>query len=199
MSLLAVFGVLLSRHAGQDDVVIGAPISNRDDPQLRDLIGFFVNTLALRLRLRAEDPFERVLEHVRRTTLGAYRHRHIPFERLVETLAPRRSVQAMPLLQVMFLLDAGDAPPLTLLHLRTSRVGTVIDRPQFDLKVTVAVEANRAVVSWRYNQDLFDAWRIEQMARHYERLLTAFADDPGCQVGAAPLLTPEERAQMLVG
>ena len=90
MTLLAAYGVLLARYSGQDDIVVGSPIANRQDAQLEPLIGFFVNTLVMRLRLRPGLSFAALLADVRRTALEAYQHQDVPFERVVKALAPHR-------------------------------------------------------------------------------------------------------------
>ena len=105
MTLLAAFAVLLARYSGQDDIVVGSPIANRQDAQLEELIGFFVNSLVMRVRVKPEASFTEVLAAVRRTTLEAYQHQDIPFERLVEALSPARSLSHPPVFQVVFALQ----------------------------------------------------------------------------------------------
>src|SRR5262249_43550961 len=105
MTLLSGFAVLLGRYSGQDDITVGSPIANRQEAQLEDLIGFFVNSLVMRVRLNGEESFSELLTEVRRTTLEAYQHQDIPFERLVEELQPERSLNTTPIFQVMFALQ----------------------------------------------------------------------------------------------
>jgi hypothetical protein len=102
MTLLAGFGVLMSRYSGQDDIVVGTPIANRQEARLAELIGFFVNTLVMRVRVERERSFSELLREVRRMALEAYQHQDVPFERLVEELAPPRSLNTTPLFQVVF-------------------------------------------------------------------------------------------------
>src|SRR5262249_57953053 len=104
MTLLAGFGVLMSRYSGQDDIVVGAPIANRQEAQLEELIGFFVNMLVMRVRVERERSFSELLGEVRRMALEAYQHQDVPFERLVEELSPPRSLNTTPLFQVSFAL-----------------------------------------------------------------------------------------------
>ena len=103
MTLLAIFATLLQRYSGQDDVVLGSPIANRQEEQLEQLIGFFVNALVLRVRINPEQTFSELLSEVRKMALDAYRHQDLPFERLVEELSPQRSLNKTPLYQVLFL------------------------------------------------------------------------------------------------
>ena len=105
MTLLAAFGVLLARYSGQDDIVVGSPIANRQEEQLEELIGFFVNTLVMRLRLTPAMSLRELLAQVRQTALEAYRYQDIPFERLVEELSPQRSLNTTPVFQVVFALQ----------------------------------------------------------------------------------------------
>ena len=104
MTLLAAFAVLLERHSGQQDIVVGSPIANRQDAQLEHLIGFFVNTLVMRLRVDPHRSFSELLGIVRAVTLEAYQHQNLPFERLVEELSLPRSLNTTPVYQVMFAL-----------------------------------------------------------------------------------------------
>ena len=105
MTLLAAFQSLLFRHSGQDDIVVGTPIANRRYRELEDLIGFFVNTLALRAVRWQTLTFTELLQRVREVTLGAYAHQDLPFEKLVEELQPERDLSRNPLFQVMFALQ----------------------------------------------------------------------------------------------
>ena len=105
MTLLAAFGALLSRYSGQSDLVIGTPIANRTRSELEGLIGFFVNTLALRLDLSGDPSFAALLERVRTVATEAYAHQDLPFEMLVARLAPERHLSQAPLFQVMFALQ----------------------------------------------------------------------------------------------
>ena len=114
MTLLAAFYVLLSRYTGQQDIVVGTPITNRTHAETEGLIGFFMNTLALRGDLSDDPTFRELLTRVRATALGAYAHQDLPFEKLVEELQPERSMSHSPLFQVVFTLQnaAGGAMEL---------------------------------------------------------------------------------------
>ena len=102
MVLLAAWQFLLSRYSGQHDIVVGAAIANRNRADIENLIGFFVNTLALRVRVPTDESFLELLARVREVTLGAYKHQELPFERVVEELQPERQSGSQPLFQVMF-------------------------------------------------------------------------------------------------
>ncbi|MBF0215186.1 MAG: non-ribosomal peptide synthetase, partial [Magnetococcales bacterium] len=114
MTLLAAFATLLGRLSDQEDVVIGTPVANRNRPETESLIGFFVNTLALRVDLAADPAFRELLVRVRRVTLDAFAHQEIPFEQLVEALQPTRNLSHAPLFQVLFALQNAPFDPMTL-------------------------------------------------------------------------------------
>src|SRR6476660_682924 len=155
MTLLAVFGMLLSRYSGQDDIVVGSPIANRQDEQLEALIGFFVNSLVMRVRLRREMSFGEMLSEVRQTALAAYEHQDVPFERLVEELSPERSLNTTPLFQVMFALQNAPMDRQQLKQLEVTPVGGAELRVRFDLEVHAFESGGEITVHWVYNQDLF--------------------------------------------
>ncbi|HET8889838.1 MAG TPA: amino acid adenylation domain-containing protein, partial [Candidatus Angelobacter sp.] len=197
MTLLAVFGMLLSRYSGQDDIVVGSPIANRQDEQLEALIGFFVNSLVMRVRPRGEMSFGELLGQVRQTALAAYEHQDVPFERLVEELSPERSLNTTPLFQVMFALQNAPMGQQRLKQLEVTPVGGGELRVRFDLEVHALESGGEITLYWQYNRDLFDRWRMEQMARHYVQMLEAVVRDPGCAAGRVEMLSAMERHQLL--
>ena len=135
MTLLAAFGVLLSRYSGQDDIVVGSPIANRQEVQLEEMIGFFVNTLVMRMRVKGEMSFGELMGEVRKTALEAYQHQEIPFERLVEELSPERSLNRTPVFQVSFALQNAPWVPAHLKGLEVEPVRGGELRVRFDLEV----------------------------------------------------------------
>ncbi|HEY2235877.1 MAG TPA: amino acid adenylation domain-containing protein, partial [Candidatus Angelobacter sp.] len=197
MTLLAVFGMLLSRYSGQDDIVVGSPIANRQEEQLEELIGFFVNSLVMRVRPRTDISFGELLSQVRQTALAAYEHQDVPFERLVEELSPERSLNTTPLFQVMFAVQNARMDKQQLKQLEVNPVNGGELRVRFDLEVHAFERGGEMTVSWLYNRDLFDRWRMEQMSRHYVRMLDAVVREPGCVVGRVEMLSVKERHQLL--
>jgi non-ribosomal peptide synthetase component F len=171
MTLLAGLGVLLGRYSGQEDIVVGSPIANRQDAQLEGLIGFFLNTLVLRMRVSREKSFRELLEEVRGTTLEAYRYQDIPFERLVEMLAPERSLNGTPLCQVVLTMHNTPWVAQRLGELALENVTDDEFQVRFDLTVHAWEAGGKVGFSWLYNKDVFAGRRIEQMARHYVRVL----------------------------
>ncbi len=178
MTLLAAFALLLDRYGAQEDVVIGTPIAGRQDSQLEPLIGFFVNSLVMRVAVHPLESFRALLAQVRATTLDAYRHQEIPFERLVEALAPGRSPGRAPLIQTMFALQNAPAAPLQLDGLAIESLPSEAYRVRFDLEVH-AVEADAGLdIIWLYDFALFERPRIAQMARCFTALLEAIGRNP---------------------
>lgn len=175
MTTLAMFGIILARYTGQDDLVIGSPIANRQDAQLESLIGFFANTLALRLRVNDRETFRNLLTQVRRTSLEAYEHQDVPFERVVEALAPARADNVMPLVQATFALQNVSSLPLSLRGMTVEALDPPPSTVRFDLEVYAIERMERLDVYWLYNTAIFERARIEQMASDYVNGLMAVA------------------------
>jgi pristinamycin I synthase 3 and 4 len=197
MTLLSAFAVLLERYSGQNDIVVGTPIANRQDSQLENLIGFFVNSLIMRVRVAPEQSFLELLARTRSAALEAYQHQDLPFERLVEELSPERRLNAAPIFQVVFALQNA---PFVAQHFKDLQVESVAaddPRVRIDLEVH-AIERDDALdVHWLYSRDLFDRWRMEQMAGHFLRALEAAARNPRQQVAEIELLSSQERLRIL--
>src|SRR5271169_3171183 len=199
MTLLAAFQVLLSRYSGQDDVVVGTPIANRNRGEIEGLIGYFANTLPLRTRLDGDPTFRDLLERVKETSLGAYAHQDMPFERLVEELRPERSLSHNPLFQVLFSLQNAPRKAFELNGLQLTPLGGVTGTTaKFDISVFLLEDANGRSGRIEYNTDLFDGTTIDRMLRHYLGMLEAALANPETHISQLPLLTPDEREQILV-
>jgi amino acid adenylation domain-containing protein len=197
MSLLAAFAVLLSRYSGQEEIVVGTPIANRQEVELEDLIGFFVNTLAMRVQVNEDKSVGELVAEARRVALEAYQHQDVPFERVVEELSPERSLNTTPIFQVLFALQNAPWAPERIKGLEVELVVGDELRVRFDLEVHVWESEDQIELSWLYNRDLFDRWRMEQMARHYLRVLEAMIADARQQICSIELLTAQERRQIL--
>jgi amino acid adenylation domain-containing protein len=197
MALLASFAVLLERYTGQQDIVVGTPIANRLDAQLEDLIGFFVNSLVMRVRVNPALTFRELLGQVKQTTLDAYDHQDVPFERIVGELSPERSLNASPLFQVVFAMQNAPSRPQSLKGLRLEPVAVEEMHARFDLDVN-AVESEAGLdIYWLYNRDLFDAWRIEQMARHHLELIENVLRNPDLPLRRFDILSRTDSRQLL--
>jgi non-ribosomal peptide synthetase component F len=138
MTLLAAFSVLLSRYCGKTDIAVGTPIANRNRPEVENLIGFFVNTLAMRIDASGDPSFTELLSRVRETALGAYSHQDVPFEAVVDALQLERSLSHSPLFQVMFVLqEAQDSRSAPLEELTLSPIAFDFPITKFDLTPTL--------------------------------------------------------------
>ncbi|HEX2568766.1 MAG TPA: MupA/Atu3671 family FMN-dependent luciferase-like monooxygenase [Polyangia bacterium] len=194
MALLAVFQVLLLRASGQSqgDICVGAPIAGRTRPEIEGLIGFFVNTLVLRCRPSRAQWFRELLAEVRETTLAAYAHQDLPFEKLVEALKPSRALGHTPLFQVAFALLNAPLPRLVLGELQIEPLEIDNGTAKFDLTLSLEPTAE----GWRgrieYSTDLFEAATIERMARHFLCLLEGVLRAPETRLGDLPLGSQDE-------
>jgi amino acid adenylation domain-containing protein/FkbM family methyltransferase len=197
MTLLAVFQVLLQRYTGQDDIAVGSPIAGRMRSEIENVIGFFVNTLVLRGDLSSDPTFRELLRRVRQTTLAAYSHQDLPFEKLVDELRPERSLSQNPIFQVMFSLEHAVAEDIAWDTLKATRIDLDRDSAKFDLLLLVRETRRGIQVKLNYSTDLFDAARIERMMEHFLTLLEGVADNPDRCLSALPLLTNSEQQQLL--
>ncbi|HWM91848.1 MAG TPA: amino acid adenylation domain-containing protein [Thermoanaerobaculia bacterium] len=194
MGLLASLGALLSRYAGRPDVVVGSPVAGRTRSEVEPLIGFFVNTLALRLRWEGDPGFAGLLARARRTVLMAHAHQELPFEKLVAELSPERSLGHTPLFQVMLTLQERDAGSLEILDAETLPLARGESR--FDLELGVIEGDGGLRLLWRYDRDLFDEPTVARMAGHHEQLLRGLLQDPEARLSGLALLSPAEEEQL---
>lgn len=192
MTMLAAFHALLSRYSGQNDLLIGTPVANRNRVELEGLIGFFVNTLVLRGDLRGDPTFREFVGRVREDALQAFAHQELPFEHLVEALKPQRDPSRTPLFQVMFSDETAQAS-LSLPGLSLQTVPLERGTAMFDLTLTVADDGGDLVVSAEYNSDLFDESTITRLLRHYESLIGQLTAHPDGRVSAAQIADAAER------
>ncbi|SEM69381.1 amino acid adenylation domain-containing protein [Stigmatella aurantiaca] len=195
MTALAAFYTLLYRLTGSEDIVVGAPLANRAHPLTEDLIGFFVNTLALRCQVQGSLSFQELLQRVRALTLEAYEHQDVPFERVVDELGIERSLSYNPLFQVLFVLQNAPLPPLRLGNLSMSQVTPNFDAVKFDLVVILEEHDGGLAASWSYDADIFDEAAIARMHRQYELLLRQLAGGADRSLARLELQTETERKQ----
>ena len=197
MTLLTAFQIVLARYSGQDDVVVGVPVANRNRAEVEHLIGFFVNTLVMRADLSGNPTFREALRRVKESTLGAQAHQDVPFEKLVQELHPERDTSRNPLFQVTFQLfsspsaiypqPSSNMRPM-LVQRGTSNVDLALDLDETGDFVGGVIE---------YSTDLFDASTIERLAERFIRLLESVAADPEASLAAHCLLGDEERRCVL--
>ena len=199
MTLLAAFQSLLFRHSGQDDIVVGTPIANRRYRELEDLIGFFVNTLALRARSLKTLTFTELLQQVREVTQAAYAHQDLPFEKLVEELQPERDLSRNPLFQVMFALQNMPSSVLELPGLTIEKQELESHVTRVDLECHLWEEGEVLRGGIVYNTDLFDHATIQRMAVNFQTLLQSIAANPTEAVASLRLLRAEDEQQLVYG
>jgi amino acid adenylation domain-containing protein len=200
MVLLAAGQALLGWTAGQDDVVVGTDVASRNRSETEGLIGFFINQLALRTRLGGDPTFRELLARVRETTLGAYAHQDLPFDKLVEILKPERRLNRSPLFQAKVNLLNVPAPPLELPGLRIEPLAAARETAQFDWILNLFDAGQGLVASVEYDSDLFDAATIDRMLGNFEALLRAVADRPDLRLSElAEVLEESDAAQRLAG
>jgi len=192
------FVLLLSRYSGQKDIVLGVPVANRDEKQIDSLIGFFTNTLALRLDVSKASHFLELLKQSQDVVLDGFTHQAMPFERLVEALKIPRSMDRTPLFQVMFSMEEFQSwKKATLSNLDIQPILLENRVAKFDLTLSLSKTDQGITGEFEFNQDLFDAWRIRAMADHFTMLLTAIVDGPQKTMGMLDILTREEKDQIL--
>ena len=198
MTLLAAFKVLLYRYTGQTDIVVGSPIANRTRSELEGLIGFFVNTLALRTDLSSDPRFIDFLEKVKVVTLEAFAHQDTPFEKVVEAVNPPRDMSYSPLFQAFFALQNFPMGPTEIPEL--TRIPAAVDTgaSMYDITFYVGEESERLSGKIEYNTDLFDPGTIRRMAGHFETLLEGITANPEKRLSELEILTEVERHQLLV-
>ncbi len=198
MTLLAAYNTLLYRYTGQEDILVGTPIANRDRTEIEGLIGFFVNTLVMRTDLSLNPSFNELLPRIREMALSAYAHQDLPFEMLVETLQPERDMSHTPLFQVMFALQNAPMSEIELTGLSVSSLPIESSTAKFDLTLIMENTATGLLGWWEYNTDLFDSITIKRVISHFACLLEGIVANPSEQISQLPLLTQFEQQQLLV-
>ncbi|MCP4657643.1 MAG: amino acid adenylation domain-containing protein, partial [bacterium] len=197
MTLLAAFGALLFRYTMQEEIVVGTAIAGRNRAEIEDLIGFFVNTLALRCDLSQNPSVRTLIDRAREVTLAAFSHQDLPFEQLVEALQPQRDPSRPALVQVMFALQEAPLEVLELPGLRLTPVEIDTAAANFDLTVMLRPEGEGLVGSIEYATDLWDAATIGRMIGHFRTVLAGAVADGHERLAQLPLLTPAETRQVV--
>ncbi|MEM7351130.1 MAG: amino acid adenylation domain-containing protein, partial [Acidobacteriota bacterium] len=197
ITLLTAFLGLLHRWSGSRDLVVGSPMAHRPRRETEDLIGLFLNMVALRTDLAGNPSFTALLRRVRTAALAAYAHQNLPFERLVEELAPARSPSYTPVFQVTFTFQGNPAQPLQLAGLSTEPLLSTTHTARFDLTLSMWDDPAGWQGDLEYNIALFDPSTLSHFANHFTSLLAAAAADPEAALTELPLLSPAEHHQLL--
>jgi non-ribosomal peptide synthetase component F len=199
MTLVTGFQTLLSRYSSQEQFIVGTDLANRTSVDTERLIGFFINVLPLRADLSGDPIFRDLLRRVRETSLGAYAHQDMPFDKLVEELSPERSLSHNPLVQVLFVMlnapDSGHRFP----GLQVAPFELELTKSKFDLALFIQEKDGGIAANWLYSTDVFDASTIERMAGHYMTLLGSIAAQPEARISALEMLSASEQALEEVG
>ena len=196
MTLLGALAVVFSRAAGQSDLVVGTPIAGRTRVETEGLIGFFLNTLALRVDLSDGPAFGELLARVRETTLGAYGHQDLPFERLVEAVGAERNLSHAPIFQHVLVLQNTPDTEIALPGLRLEGLGIETGTTRYDLSLSISELGGGLRGRMIYNRDLFDAATVRRMLGHFGTLLRAAVEEPDRPITALPLMDEAERRQL---
>lgn len=192
MLLASAWMALLSRYAQEDDIVIGLPIAGRLSQETDAMVGLFVNTLVLRARFDSDPTFRDLVKQVRGTCLEAYEHQEVPFERIVTELQPHRERNQTPLFQVMLAFANLPNPSLSFGKARVQSLPFDRKVAKFDLSLNLRSNAGEIEGRLEYRPELFDSWRIEQMARHFIQLLSEAVRSPDLRIHQVSLFPPDE-------
>ncbi len=194
MTMLAAYALLLMRYTGQTTIPIGMPISHRPQPELEHLVGFFLNTLVLRVQIHPPMMTGReLLGHVREVALAAYAHQDLPFELLVEALQPERSASNSPLFQVMFEFENAPVRQIELPNLTLSREWLPHGGAQTDLALLIEETPHELICQWEYATDLFAPATITRFAESYTTVLHALVAQPDLPIRQLPILTAAQQ------
>lgn len=196
MTLLAAFQILLACYSGQDDIVVGTDVANRNRAEIEDLIGFFVNQLVLRTDLSGNPTFRDLLRRVRTITLQAYAHQDLPFEKLVEVLNPRRSTQVSPFFQVKLVWQNTAIEPQTLPGITVRPLGEdAKSSAKLDLVLFMGESVEGLQGSFVYNTDLFDATTMSVYAHHLRLVLENVTTRPDIKLDELKTIIKKEQEQ----
>ena len=200
MTMLAAFKVLLYRYSSQEDICVGTPVAGRNQRELEGLIGFFVNTLALRSQLKGNMTFIELLHEIKAMTLEAYAHQEVPFETVVDAVVKERDMSRNPLFQVMFgLQNTPEIPELKLGELSLSVEAHEHSTSKFDIAFLIKETSSGIHGTVEYCIDLYREETISRMLNHYINLLQSIAASPQEQIGYLAMLSGAEEEQLLVG
>jgi len=197
MVLMAAYQILLHRYTGEEDIVVGTPIAGRPVPEIEDLIGLFINTLAIRAQVSSGATVREFLNQVKQVALGAYSNQDLPFERLVKELQPDRTLAHNPLFQVMFVLQSEEILPLNLPGITAEHFRIDHVMANFDLTLDIVEHGDELACMFESNADLFEPETITRLMGHFQNVLEAMTRNVAQKISELPLLTEAERQQLL--
>jgi amino acid adenylation domain-containing protein len=197
MAMMAGFQVLLHRYSGETDIVVGSATASRPRPEIEGLMGFFANNIVLRSDLSGDPTVRALLKQVRGSALKAYEHQEVPFDMLVDAIAPQRALGHSPIFQSMLVLHGRLPTTIHLPGLECEPLQIPIGTARFDLCVDLFDMPEGLVVFFEYSTALFDASTVERMLDHYRTLLEGMAAQPDSPVGALPMMSHAEQQSLL--
>ncbi|MBD2567364.1 non-ribosomal peptide synthetase [Anabaena lutea] len=198
MTMVAALKTLLYRYTGQDDIVIGTDVANRNRGETEGLIGFFVNLLVLRTDISGYPTFRELLQRVRKVTLEAYNHQDLPFDKLVEELRPERHLSNTPLFQVLFVMDNVPTQNLQLPGLRLPPIEVETKTAKFDITLFMSETEAGITGNWLYKTDLFEKEKIASLFENFQALLASITTQPDARINTLDLLTETQKQEQLI-
>ena len=199
MTLLSAFNILLYKYSGQEDICIGCPVAGRQFEEVESLIGFFINTLAIRAEVKGEVPFTEILGQVKQTTLEAFEYQDVPFEKIVDSVVKDRDLSRTPLYQVTFVLqNTPDIPELKLGEISLSSEDIQYNISKFDMVFSITETAKGLQGVIEYCTDLYKESTILRFIDHFKELLVSIIKDPEQKIDQLSLVTEAEENKLLV-
>ena len=197
MVLLAIYNVLLAKYSGQEDIVVGSPIAGRPHADLENIIGMFVNTLAMRNYPRGEKTFKNFLKEVKENSLSAYEHQDYQFEELVEKLNIKRDISRNPLFDTMFILQNFDCNKDTIEELKITPYDNPNKVSKFDLTLQVMINEKGIDFHLEYSTKLFKTETIKYIANHYIKIINEVVKNPDIKLAEIEMISEKEKQQIL--
>jgi non-ribosomal peptide synthetase component F len=195
MALVAAYQSLLFRYTRQAKITVGTDLANRNSIETEQLIGFFINMMPICTDFSGDPTFRELLGRVRDVSLGAFAHQELPFDKLVEELAPERTLSYTPLVQVLFVLQNAPREPLQLPGTRITTVPMNYDHCKFDLALFMVERPEGLCGWWQFQRELFDESTVARMAKHFEALLASIVANPDSRISALEYLSAAEKDQ----
>jgi len=202
VGLLSVFAALLSRYSGQDEVVIGTPFAGRNRTELEDMVGYFINPLALRVDLSGDPTFSELIRRTRETTLEAFAHADVPYETVVRAINPERDLSQTPVFQAMIVLHnpswQTQRPKFEPEGIRCAEITHEKGWSKFDLLLGMSERTTGLNTTWEYSTELFKPPSVQRMMEHFRSLAESAGNNPDRPLSRLSMLTEAERSQVLV-
>ncbi|MGR3221026.1 MAG: amino acid adenylation domain-containing protein [Candidatus Anammoxibacter sp.] len=198
MTLLSAVKTLLHLYTGQEDIIVGSPVAGRNNPDLENQVGLYVNTLALRDAITEHDSFSTILKRVKQTTIEAYDHQSYPFDHLVDELNLAKDVSRAPLFDVMIVLQNNDLSEMHTAKFTITELDVELETSKFDLTFIFKETENQIQVCLNYNTDLFKAETIKRLGRHFENVIKGVLENEDQQIGDLRILSERDEEELLI-